>query len=85
MVLDKGLEPGETVVTEGQLRLVPGSRVVLRDASGRGGGRGRERRRRRRLAGRGRPRAKRRTRRPGTRAGRRQDPGRKVWLEGTRP
>ena len=40
MVVDKGLAPGETVVTEGQLRLVPGSRVVLRDANGRGGGRG---------------------------------------------
>ena len=40
MVVDKGLAPGETVVTEGQLRLVPGSRVVVRDANGRGGGRG---------------------------------------------
>jgi multidrug efflux system membrane fusion protein len=36
MVVDKGIEPGETVVTEGQLRLAPGSRVVVRD--GRGGG-----------------------------------------------
>jgi len=35
MVVDKGLEPGETVVTEGQLRLAPDSRVVVRD--GRGG------------------------------------------------
>lgn len=35
MVVDKGLEPGETVVTEGQLRLAPDSRVVIRD--GRGG------------------------------------------------
>ena len=35
MVVDSGLEPGETVVTEGQLRLAPGSRVVVRD--GRGG------------------------------------------------
>lgn len=40
MVVDQGLEPGETVVTEGQLRLAPGSRVVVRDA-GRGGRGGR--------------------------------------------
>jgi len=39
MVVDKGLQLGETVVTEGQLRLAPGSRVVVRD--GRGGGRSR--------------------------------------------
>jgi multidrug efflux system membrane fusion protein len=38
VVVESGLETGETVVTEGQLRLAPGSRVVLRD--GRGGGRG---------------------------------------------
>jgi membrane fusion protein, multidrug efflux system len=37
MVVDKGLEAGETVVTEGQLRLAPGSKVVVRN--GRGGGR----------------------------------------------
>jgi multidrug efflux system membrane fusion protein len=30
MVVEQGLEPGETVVTEGQLRLAPGSRVVVR-------------------------------------------------------
>jgi multidrug efflux system membrane fusion protein len=36
MVVEQGLEPGETVVTEGQLRLAPGTRVVVRDA-GRGG------------------------------------------------
>ena len=36
-VIAKGLAPGETVVTEGQLRLVPGSHVTLRDAAGRGG------------------------------------------------
>ena len=35
LVVDSGLEPGETVVTEGQLRLAPGSRIALRD--GRGG------------------------------------------------
>ncbi len=41
MVIDKGLEAGETVVTEGQLRLAPGSRVVMRDPNRpAGGGRG---------------------------------------------
>jgi multidrug efflux system membrane fusion protein len=35
MVVDKGLAAGETVVTEGQLRLAPDSRVAVR-----GGGRG---------------------------------------------
>jgi multidrug efflux system membrane fusion protein len=40
MVVDKGLEPGEIVVTEGQLRLAPDSRVAVR-GEGRGpGGRG---------------------------------------------
>src|SRR3954469_13523962 len=42
-VVQKGLTPGETIVTEGQLRLEPGSRVTT-DLSGRGGsggGRGR--------------------------------------------
>jgi hypothetical protein len=38
MVIDQGVTPGETVVTQGQLRLVPGSHVVL--PGGRGGGRG---------------------------------------------
>ena len=28
-VVQKGLKPGETVVTEGQLRLEPGSRVTM--------------------------------------------------------
>jgi multidrug efflux system membrane fusion protein len=42
MVIQSGLEPGETVVTEGQLRLAPGSRIVVRDGrDGGGGGRGR--------------------------------------------
>lgn len=41
LVIDKGLENGETVVTEGQLRLAPGSQVQMRDATG-GGGRGRD-------------------------------------------
>ena len=39
IVVQKGLEPGETVVTEGQLRLEPGSRVTT-DLSPRGGGAG---------------------------------------------
>jgi multidrug efflux system membrane fusion protein len=38
LVIDKGLEAGETVVTEGQLRLVPGSRVQLRDGGARPAG-----------------------------------------------
>jgi multidrug efflux system membrane fusion protein len=37
LVVDSGLTPGETIVTEGQLRLAPNSRVQL---GGRGGGRG---------------------------------------------
>jgi multidrug efflux system membrane fusion protein len=41
MVVDKGLEAGETVVTEGQLRLAPDSRVVVRDGRGTPAGRGR--------------------------------------------
>jgi len=40
MVIASGLQAGETVVTEGQLRLAPGSKVVVRDSNGRGGGRG---------------------------------------------
>jgi len=45
LVIASGLRPGETVVTEGQLRLAPGSRVQLRDGpggfpGGRQGGRG---------------------------------------------
>ncbi|MBZ5575802.1 MAG: efflux RND transporter periplasmic adaptor subunit [Acidobacteriia bacterium] len=40
MVVDQGLESGETVVTEGQLRLAPDSRVVVRDGRGTPGGRG---------------------------------------------
>ena len=41
-VVQKGLKPGETVVTEGQLRLEAGSRVTT-DLTGRGGGAGRGR------------------------------------------
>lgn len=41
MVVDQGLQAGETVVTEGQLRLAPDSRVVIRGGDGPGGrGRG---------------------------------------------
>lgn len=44
MVVEKGLAPGETVVTEGQLRLEPGSRVTVdTGGGGSGGGRGRGR------------------------------------------
>jgi multidrug efflux system membrane fusion protein len=39
MVIQSGLQPGETVVTEGQLRLAPGSHVVIRTGGGSGGGR----------------------------------------------
>jgi len=31
LVIDRGLNPGETVVTEGQLRLTPGSHVQIQD------------------------------------------------------
>jgi multidrug efflux system membrane fusion protein len=40
MVVNEGLENGETVVIEGQLRLAPGSKVVVRDGRGGGGGGG---------------------------------------------
>lgn len=42
LVINRGLEPGETIVTEGQLRLAPGSPVQIRDGRERppgGGGR----------------------------------------------
>jgi multidrug efflux system membrane fusion protein len=43
VVIESGLEAGETVVTEGQLRLAPGSTVVVRGGRGEGrGGRGGE-------------------------------------------
>ncbi len=45
IVIEKGLKPGETVVTEGQLRLEQGTKVQKSDANGntagRAGGRGR--------------------------------------------
>ncbi|HEX7137916.1 MAG TPA: efflux RND transporter periplasmic adaptor subunit, partial [Vicinamibacterales bacterium] len=40
MVVEKGLKPGETVVTEGQLRLEPGTRVTTDAGGGRARGRG---------------------------------------------
>ena len=43
MVVNEGLDVGETVVIEGQLRLAPGSKVVVRDGRGGGGGGGRGR------------------------------------------
>lgn len=45
ILVEKGLAPGETVVTEGQLRLEQGTKVTITDASGArgGGGRGGER------------------------------------------
>jgi multidrug efflux system membrane fusion protein len=41
IVIDKGLKTGETVVTEGQLRLEPGARVTTDLNAPAGGGRGR--------------------------------------------
>jgi multidrug efflux system membrane fusion protein len=40
VVIQKGLEPGETVVTEGQLRLAPGMRIRTAAARGPAGGEG---------------------------------------------
>jgi len=37
-VVTKGLHAGETVVTDGQLRLVPGTHVSIRDAAAAGAG-----------------------------------------------
>jgi multidrug efflux system membrane fusion protein len=41
-VIERGLEPGETVVTEGTLRLVPGARIQVREPGGPGGPGGRK-------------------------------------------
>ena len=38
LVVDQGLQPGETIVTEGQLRLTPGSRVQVPEGRGGPGG-----------------------------------------------
>lgn len=40
LIIEKGLQAGETIVLEGQLRLAPGMRVALREGGGRKGGRG---------------------------------------------
>jgi multidrug efflux system membrane fusion protein len=40
VVIAQGLQPGETIVTEGQLRLEPGSRIAPPGSAGDGGGRG---------------------------------------------
>jgi multidrug efflux system membrane fusion protein len=32
-ILQEGVKPGETVVTDGQLRLVPGSRITVKGSS----------------------------------------------------
>jgi multidrug efflux system membrane fusion protein len=40
LVIEKGLEAGETVVLEGQLRLAPGSRVQVAGEGGKGPGKG---------------------------------------------
>jgi len=37
-VIDKGVSPGETVVTDGQLRLVPGAKVEIKNNAGKQGG-----------------------------------------------
>ena len=37
-VIDDGLKPGEQVVTDGQLRLVPGAKVQIKGQGGQGGG-----------------------------------------------
>jgi multidrug efflux system membrane fusion protein len=37
LVVEKGLAEGETVVTQGQLRLAPGMRVSVPGEGGRGG------------------------------------------------
>ena len=37
-VIDQGVSAGETVVTDGQLRLVPGSHVEVKEGQGLGAG-----------------------------------------------
>jgi multidrug efflux system membrane fusion protein len=43
MVLDKGVTAGETVVTDGHLRLTPGAKVMERQPAAAGRGTGSER------------------------------------------
>ncbi len=40
IVIDRGLQAGETIVTEGHLRLAPGMRIQVRGGAGEKGGRG---------------------------------------------
>ncbi len=40
IVIDRGLQPGETIVTEGHLRLAPGMRIQVRGRAGEKGSRG---------------------------------------------
>jgi len=40
IVIGSGLEPGDVVVTEGQLRLAPGSRIRTREQASKGGAKG---------------------------------------------
>jgi multidrug efflux system membrane fusion protein len=40
-VIEKGLAPGEKVVTDGQIRLMPGAKVEIKEGQG-GGGNGRK-------------------------------------------
>ena len=39
-VIERGLQPGERVITDGQLRVVPGGKVIIKGAGGPGGGPG---------------------------------------------
>jgi multidrug efflux system membrane fusion protein len=55
VVVEKGLQPGQTVVTEGQLRLEAGSKVQVGDGRGGAGGGGRGRGRRGNGGGAGQP------------------------------
>jgi multidrug efflux system membrane fusion protein len=36
-VIERGLQPGERVITDGQLRVVPGGKVIIKGAGGPGG------------------------------------------------
>ena len=40
LIVEKGLKPGEKVITDGQLRLTPGAKYEVRTASGGGGASG---------------------------------------------
>jgi len=36
-VIERGLQPGERVITDGQLRVVPGGKVIIKGAGSPGG------------------------------------------------